>query len=71
VSNEKADVVGIGGLEDSVMTVVVPDCVMVVSLHVVSMELEVGTVIGTELKVTTVVVPDCVIVLSLQVVSQE
>lgn len=71
MSSENTDVVGTGKLDDSVTTVVVPDCVMVVSLHVVSMEVGVGIITGTELKVTTVVVPDCVIVLSLQVVSQE
>lgn len=62
------------GVEESVKTVVVPDCVMVVSLHVVSIDVAaigVGVGVGTEENVTTVKVPDCVIVLSLHVVSKE
>lgn len=54
------------GVDESVITVVVPDCVSVVSLHVVSIDDG-----GSEEYVMTVMVPDCVIVVSLHVVSQE
>ncbi|KAI1823658.1 hypothetical protein F4861DRAFT_539763 [Xylaria intraflava] len=53
-------------VDERVITIVVPDSVIVVSLHVVSGGVGVG-----EKRVTTVVVPDCVIVVSLQVESQE